>query len=319
MKIVVLDGYTLNPGDLSWKPLENLCECKIFDRTTPDEVISRAKDAEIILTNKTVISAQFLDELPKCRYIGVLATGYNIIDLESASIRNIPVCNVPAYSTNSVAQMTFAHLLNLTHHVAHHAQTVKEDRWVNSPDFCYWDTPLVELQDKVMGIIGLGRIGTAVAGIARAFGMKVIAYDPANVEESSEYEVVKIEDLFRQADVVSLHCPLTKDNKLLINEKSISLMKKTVILINTSRGPLIDEQALANALNKGDIAAAAVDVLSVEPAQADNPLLDAKNCHITPHISWATLAARKRLLHVTVENIQAFLNGKCQNVVNEII
>jgi len=319
MKIVVLDGYTLNPGDLSWKYLEKLGECRIYDRTLPEETVSRAKDAEIVLTNKTILSAKILDQLPKCRYIGVLATGYNVVDVEAAKNRNIPVCNVPTYGTDSVAQMTIAHLLNLTQHVAYHAQTVIDGRWNSCPDYCYWDKPLIELQGKTMGIIGIGRIGQAVAKIAIAFGMKVIAHDltvPSNLP--SGFEMVALDELFRSSDVISLHCPLTLENEHIINDESLASMKKTALLINTSRGQLIDEDALAKALNNDEIAGAGLDVLAVEPATKDNPLYRAKNCFITPHIAWATFAARERLLNIVIKNVEAFIHGKYENVVNGV-
>lgn len=319
MKIVVLDGYTLNPGDLSWDNLEALGECTIHDRSTPEQVVPRAKDAEIVLTNKTVLSAESIDCLTKLKLISVLATGYNIVDVEAARQQGIPVSNVPTYGTESVAQMVFAHLLNLTLHVGHHARTVREGRWINSVDFCYWDTPLIELQGLTMGIVGFGRIGRATARVARAFGMNVIVYDirtPIDMPEGCER--VELNDVFQESDVVSLHCPLTPQTENLVNAERLGLMKPTAYLINTSRGPLIDERALADALNNDKIAGAGVDVLSAEPAAKDNPLLNAKNCHITPHIAWATRAARERLLNVTVDNVAAFISGKPQNVVNNV-
>ena len=318
MKIVVLDGYTLNPGDLSWSDLEALGECTVYDRTAPEQIVQRAGDAEIILTNKTVLSAQTIDRLANLKCISVLATGYNIVDVEAARQRGIPVSNVPTYATQSVAQMVFAHLLNLTLNVAHHDWTVKEGRWTNSIDFCYWDTPLVELQGLTMGIIGFGRIGRATAELARAFGMNVIVYDVTTPSEMPEgCRMVELEDIFRDSDVVSLHCPLTPQTTKLVNTERLALMKPTAYLINTSRGPLIDEQALADALNNERIAGAGIDVLSIEPPKESNQLLTAKNCHITPHIAWATRASRERLLKVTVDNVTAFLTGKPQNVVND--
>lgn len=319
MKIVVLDGYTLNPGDLSWEALEALGDCTVYDRSAPEEVIPLAIKAEIILTNKTVLSAETINSLPKLQYIGVLATGYNVVDVEAAGKKGIPVSNVPTYGTESVAQMVFAHLLNLTQNVGHHAQTVKDGRWNKCPDFCYWDTPLIELQSLAMGIIGFGRIGQATARLAQAFGMKVIAYDinsPSEIPEGCD--MVGLDDIFRKADVISLHCPLTLDTENLINSERLVLMKPTAFLINTSRGPLVDEQALADALNNEKIAGAGLDVLSIEPVTEDNPLITAKNCYITPHIAWATQAARKRLLQVAVENVAAFIAGKPQNVVNDV-
>ena len=317
MKIVVLDGYTVNPGDLTWKDLEALGSSTVYDRTPAELTVARANGAEIVLTNKTVLSADIIGRLEQLQYIGVLATGYNVVDVEAARKRGIPVANVPAYGTESVAQMVFAHLLNLTQHVAHHAETVRAGRWSACPDFCYWDTPLIELQGLTMGIIGLGRIGRAVARLARAFGMKVIAYDvttPSPLPEGCK--MAELDDIFRRADVVSLHCPLTPQTDCLVNKERLASMKPTAFLINTSRGSLIDEQALAEALNDGKIAGAGLDVVATEPPSQDNPLLNAKNCYITPHIAWATRAARKRLLQVSVENIAAFLDGRPQNVVN---
>ncbi|MCH5377527.1 MAG: D-2-hydroxyacid dehydrogenase [Planctomycetes bacterium] len=317
MKIVVLDGYTLNPGYLSWSGLEELGNCTIHDRTPPERIVPRASGAEIILTNKTPLSADTLGRLTKLKYISVLATGYNIVDVQAARERNIPVSNVPLYATESVAQMVFAHLLNLALNVAHHAQTVRDGRWSASVDFCYWDTPLIELQGLTMGIIGFGRIGRATAKLARAFGMKVIVYDVATPSEIPEgCRMVELEDVFRESDVVSLHCPLTPQTENLVSAERLALMKPTAYLINTSRGPLTDERALADALNNGRIAGAGLDVLSVEPPDESNPLLTAKNCQITPHIAWATRAARQRLLQVTVDNVAAFLTGKPQNVIN---
>lgn len=317
MKIVVLDGYTLNPGDLSWSNLETLGECTIHDRSEPEQIVPRANDAEIVLTNKTVLSAESIDRLTELKFIGVLATGYNIVDVEAARQRDVPVSNVPTYGTESVAQMVFAHLLNLTLYIGHHAQTVREGHWINSVDFCYWDTPLVELHGLTLGIVGFGRIGRATARVARAFGMNVIVYDIMTPSEMPDgYRMVELENIFQESDVVSLHCPLTPQTQNLVNAKRLALMKSTAYLINTSRGPLIDEQALADALNNDRIAGAGVDVLSAEPAVKDNPLLTAKNCHVTPHIAWATRAARERLLKVTVDNVAAFISGKPQNVVN---
>jgi glycerate dehydrogenase len=314
MKIVVLDGHTLNPGDLSWAPLERLGKCEIYDRTAPAEVVSRAADAEIVLTNKTVLSREQIFALSRLQYIGVLATGYNIVDVTAARERNIPVCNVPAYGTKSVAQMTFALLLELTQHVGHHAQTVREGRWSKSPDFCYWDYPLVELDGLVMGIVGFGRIGRAVGELARAFGMRTVAFSRSK-SSAPLAESVDLDTLFKISDVVTLHCPLTPETKELVNAQRLASMKPTSFVLNTSRGPLIDEPALAEALNAGRIAGAGLDVLSVEPPVESNPLFTAKNCFITPHISWATRAARARLLDTAIANVEAFLRGKPQNVV----
>jgi len=319
MNIVVLDGYTLNPGDLTWNDLKALGTCTVYDRTPPEEVVSRAKEAEIALTNKTVLSADVIKQLPKLKYIGVLATGYNVVDIEAALDAGIPVTNVPAYSTPSVAQLVFAHLLNLAHHVGAHSETVKNGKWASNIDFCYWDTPLIELAGLTMGIIGFGRIGKATAKLALAFGMKVIAYDvvkPSSMPEGCQF--VDLEDVFRSSDVVSLHCPLTPQTQYIINKECLELMKNTAFLINAGRGPLVDEQALAQALNNEVIAGAGLDVLSSEPPEKDNPLLKAKNCYITPHIAWATRSARQRLLKVVVDNVAAFLAGNPQNVVNEV-
>ena len=316
-RIVVLDGYTLNPGDLSWKGLEELGECSIYERSVPDQVMERSDNAEIILTNKIELSSDMIERLGSLKYIGVTATGYNIVDVEAARRRNIPVTNVPTYGTDSVAQMVFAHLLNLTQNVAHHAQTVRDGRWCKSEDFCYWDTPLIELSGLTMGIIGFGRIGRATTRLALAFGMKVIAYDVTPPEKILEgCRMVKLKDVFRLADVVSLHCPLTPQTQKMINKQNLALMKKTAFLINTSRGQLIDEQALSDALNNSQIAGAGLDVLTAEPPDQRNPLLKARNCHITPHIAWATRAARERLLNEAVENVAAFLAGEPRNVVN---
>ena len=315
MNVVVLDGHTLNPGDLSWGELQSLGECRIYDRTPPDEVVKGAADAEIVLTNKTVLTREQIHSLPKLRYIGVLATGYNIVDIAAAREGNIPVTNVPTYGTRSVAQHTLALLLELTQHVGHHARTVRDGRWTNCPDFCYWDYPLIELDGLTMGIVGLGRIGGAVAELAKAFRLNLLATSSTPGQSSPGIQFVELESLFRQSDVVSLHCPLTPRTNNLVNAKRLALMKPTAFLLNTSRGGLVEEQALADALNSGRIAGAAVDVLSLEPPPADNPLLRAKNCLVTPHIAWATRAARSRLLATAVANVRAFLDGRAQNVV----
>ena len=317
MKIVILDGFTLNPGDLSWDGLKSLGGCEIYDRTSPDEVVKRAANAELVLTNKTVLTREQINRLPKLKYIGVLATGYNIVDIAAARERGVPVTNVPTYGTRSVAQMTFALLLELTQHVGHHAQTVVEGRWARSSDFCYWDYPLMELDGLTMGIVGFGRIGRTVADLAVAFGMKVLAHSRTIPQKKLQnIDFVDLARLFRTADVVSLHCPLTTETKHLVNAERLSSMKPTAFLLNTSRGPLIDESALAKALNSDQIAGAAVDVLEAEPPRADNPLFTAKNCLITPHIAWATRSARARLMATAVANAKAFLDGKLQNVVN---
>jgi len=316
-RIVVLDGYTLNPGDLSWDELRSLGACTIHDRTPPDQTVPRAADATIVLTNKVVLDRDTLCRLPRLAYVGVLATGYNVIDLAEAGRRGIVVTNVPSYSTRSVAQMVFAHLLNLTQHVAHHAEAVRQGRWTSSPDFCFWDYPLVELDGLTIGIVGYGRIGREGAQIALALGMKVLAYDLAAPNDPADgVDLVDLESLFRRSDVVSLHCPLTPETQNLVNAQRLSWMKPTAWLINTGRGPLVDEPALADALCSGRIAGAGLDVLSKEPPGQDNPLLAAKNCFITPHIAWATRAARARLMHEVVENVRAFLAGRPQNVVS---
>jgi glycerate dehydrogenase len=308
MKIVVLDGYTLNPGDLSWDALRELGSCEIYDRSAPDEIVPRSTSAEIVLTNKVKLNGEYMSSVPTLKYIGVTATGYNIVDVAAARERKVIVTNVPTYGTQSVAQMTFALLLELTQHVGHHAQTVREGRWTRSPDFCYWDYPLIELDGLTLGIVGFGRIGKMVGQLAEAFGMKVLTY-------SRKQPVAEMETLFRRSDIISLHCPLTPQTEHLVNEKRLAWMKPTAFLLNTSRGPLIDESALAKALNEGRIAGAGLDVLAVEPPTADNPLLRAKNCLITPHIAWATRAARSRLMEAVVENVRAYLTGESKNVV----
>lgn len=308
MNIVVLDGYTLNPGDLSWDALRELGSCEIYDRSAPDEIVPRSTSAEIVLTNKVKLNGEYMSSVPTLKYIGVTATGYNIVDVAAARERKVIVTNVPTYGTQSVAQMTFALLLELTQHVGHHAQTVREGRWTRSPDFCYWDYPLIELDGLTLGIIGFGRIGKMVGQLAEAFGMKVLTY-------SRKQPVAEMETLFRRSDIISLHCPLTPQTEHLVNEKRLAWMKPTAFLLNTSRGPLIDESALAKALNEGRIAGAGLDVLAVEPPTADNPLLRAKNCLITPHIAWATRAARSRLMEAVVENVRAYLTGESKNVV----
>jgi glycerate dehydrogenase len=316
VRIVVLDGHTLNPGDLDWDALQALGPCEVYRRTPPDQVVSRAQGAQLVLTNKTILSRDSIERLPELRYIGVLATGYNIVDVEAAGRHGICVTNVPAYGTPSVVQMVFAHLLNLTQHVAEHAQSVRAGDWSRCEDFCYWNFPLAELAGLTMGIIGFGRIGRQTAKVAQAFGMKVIYHDVSPVlVPSSRAEAVDLETLFRRSDVVSLHCPLTSDNRGLMNRRRLEMMKPGAFLINTSRGPLVDEPALAEALNAGRIAGAGLDVLCEEPPRADNPLLNARNCYITPHIAWATRSARQRLMEIAISNVRAFLAGNRQNVV----
>lgn len=314
MKIVVLDGYAANPGDLSWEGLKALGECTIYDRTAPEEVLERAKGAEAILTNKVAITAEHMAALPELKYIGVLATGYNIIDIAAAKERGIVVTNIPAYSTPSVAQMVFAHILNITNRVEHYTNEIREGKWTTNPDFCFWDTPLTELLGKKIGLIGLGQTGYNTARLAIGFGMKVWAYtSKSRLQLPPEIRKAELNQLFRECDIVSLHCPLTEATRNLVNAERLALMKPTAILINTARGPLVNEQDLADALNNKKIYAAGVDVLSTEPPRADNPLLTARNCFITPHIAWATSAARERLQAIMLENIKAYIEGKPVN------
>lgn len=315
MNIVVLDGYTLNPGDLSWEELSQLGNLKVYDRTAPDEIVNRAKDAEIILTNKTILNKETLSALPKAQYIGLLSTGANVVDLAYTKEIGIPVCNVPAYSTASVAQMTFALLLELTSRVGEHNQSVINGEWTKSVDFCYWKVPLAELEGKTIGLIGLGHIGKQVARIAHAFDMKVMAFRK-NQEAIEGITYCDPDTLFTSSDFISLHCPLTDETQQIINASSLKKMKSSAIIINTGRGPLIDEQALADALNEGRIAGAGLDVLSQEPPKNGSPLIGAKNCYITPHIAWASKAARERLYTIVVKNVQAYLKGNPVNVVN---
>jgi glycerate dehydrogenase len=317
MKIVVLDGGTLNPGDLTWEGVEALGETDIYDRTPPELVVERAKDADVALTNKVIIDRAVMDQLPNLKYISVLATGYNIIDTAAARERGIPVSNIPTYGTQSVAQMVMAHLLNLTQHVGYHAETVSSGRWSRSDDWCYWDFPMIELDGLTMGVVGFGRIGRAVGEVARAFGMRIVAFDEYVPDSGDpEIEMLSYEDLLRRSDVVTFHTPLTPDTEKMLNDETLKLMKPTAFVINTSRGPVIDNAALADALNSGQIAGAGLDVLDVEPPPIDHPLLKAKNCYITPHISWATRSARARLMQTTVDNIAAFMRGEPLNVVN---
>lgn len=317
MKIVVLDGFTLNPGDLSWDELKSLGDCEIYDRTPGAEVPLRAADADLILTNKVNLNRDILARLLRLKYIGVTATGYNIVDIDAARERNIIVTNVPAYGTPSVAQMTFALLLELTQHIGHHAQSVREGRWTRSADWCYWEKPLIELNGLTMGVAGFGRIGQAVANLAQAFGMNVLVHTRTTpARASSGVQFVALETLFRQSDVVSLHCPLTEQTRQVVNAQRLGWMKSTAFLLNTSRGQLVDEAALAQALTTYQIAGAGLDVLSVEPPPADNPLLQAPNCLVTPHIAWATRAARARLMQIAIANVKGFLQGKVQNVVS---
>jgi glycerate dehydrogenase len=318
MKIVVLDGHALNPGDLSWEPLSTIGELQVFDRTPADQVVAHAHDAEIVFTTRTRLPAQILRELKKTRYVGVLFTGYDVVDVKAARELNITVTNIPTYATSSTAEFTFALLLELCHHVGLHAEATRAGVWSRSRDFSFWKTPLVELAGKTMGIIGLGRIGQRVAEIALAFEMRVIAADEVRsaVPDWPEFRWCEIDELLTQADVVSLHCPLLPQTQGIINSRSLALMKPSSFLINASRGPLVIEQDLADALNNGRLAGAAVDVLSSEPPSPDNPLLRARNCIVTPHIAWATKEARTRLLNIAVANVRAFLDGHPVNVVN---
>jgi glycerate dehydrogenase len=315
MKIVILDGHAANPGDLNWQALEALGEVTVYPRTTPDEVVNRSAGAEAVLTNKTLLPADVLQQLPDLTYIGVLATGTNVVEIDAARERGIRVTNVPGYSTPSVAQAVFALLLELTNHVGHHARTVREGRWTACEDFAYWDIPIRELSGLTFGIVGYGAIGQRVAAIAAAFGMDVIAHTRSTIPDGEVARPVGLETLLAESDVVSLHCPLTPKTAELINTKRLATMKPTSILINTGRGGLVDEQALADALNDGRIAGAGLDVLSSEPPTADNPLLRANNCIITPHQAWASEASRRRLLGEAAANLRAFLNGSEKNVV----
>lgn len=318
MKIVVLDGYTLNPGDLSWDGLKQFGDVTVYDRSPPDTVVERAAGAEIVFTNKTPLGEDILQQLASLKFIGVLATGYNIVNTEVAKAKGIMVANVPGYGTTSVAQMTFALLLELCHHVQHHSNTVMDGRWVRSADWCYWDYPLVELAGKTMGIIGFGTIGRQVGDIATAFGMNLIGNSRHRPEQPqrTNFRWADIPELLEQSDVVSIHCPLFPETKGLINKQTLQQMKRSAFLLNTSRGPIIVDQDLADALNGDLIAGAGIDVLSTEPPPRDNPLFGAKNCIITPHIAWATREARSRLMQTTVDNLAAFLNGRPVNVVN---
>lgn len=339
MKIVILDGYTANPGDLSWSALESVGELTVYDRTLPEETIERARDAEIVLTNKVWMGKQEMEQLPRLKYIGVLATGYNVVDTDAANEHGIIVTNVPAYSTMSVAQMVFAHLLTVTNRTEHYARQNREGKWAASPDFCYWDTQLTELAGKTFGIVGLGNIGTRVAEIAEAFGMKVVAYTSKTERELPFFvEKRNLTELLKQSDVVSLHCPLAPGTRHLINSQTLRMMKPTAILINTGRGPLVNEQDVADALNQNRLRAFCADVLSEEPpraegplhqpvatqgvlqvdserAQSSSPLLQCANAFITPHIAWATKEARMRLVEVAINNVRAFVDEHPQNVV----
>lgn len=324
MDIVVLDGYTLNPGDISWDGLASLGNLKVYDRTAydisgADLIVERAKDADVIFTNKTPITREILARLPKLKFIGVLATGYNVVDLEAARERGIPVSNIPAYGTDAVAQMTIALLLEMCNHVGIHSESVFKGQWTNNEDFCYWNKSLIELAGKTMGIVGFGQIGQATANIALALGMDILVNSRSKMKELEGERVrfVDLETLFKDSDVISLHCPLTETNKGMINKGSISKMRDGVMIINTARGGLVVDEDLADALNRGKVAGAALDVVSQEPIPADNPLLKAKNCIITPHIAWAPVEARQRLMDIAVDNLRKFLEGNPINVVNK--
>ena len=314
-KIVVLDGYALNPGDLDWTPLEAYGELTVYDRTEPKDVVKRIGDAEIIFTNKTILTGETIIQAPKLKYIGVLATGYNVLDMGAAREKGIVVTNIPAYSTDAVAQFTFALLLEITNRVQRHSDAViRDNRWTTCKDFCFWDYPLIELANKKMGIIGYGAIGKAVGKVAKALNMEVLAYSPSL--DPKHPDRASMETIYKESDIISLHLPLTEQSRGMINRETIAKMKDGVIILNTGRGPLINEQDLADALNSGKVYAAAVDVVSVEPIKADNPLLKAKNIIITPHIAWAPLQTRERLLGMAIRNVEHFLAGKPINRVD---
>lgn len=325
MRLVILDGFTANPGDIGWEMLEQLTtaegekiEIAIYERTAPSETLCRARGADMLLTNKVIINDEIMSQLPELKYIGVLATGYNVVDIQAAQKRGITVTNIPAYSTASVAQMVMAHLLHITQQVGPHSQAVREGAWQQSTDFCFWNEPLTELSGMTMCIVGLGNTGMATARIAQSLGMQVMAWTSKSKEELEPMDIqkaVSMEELFRKADVLSLHCPLTPETHHIINASSLSQMKSSAILINTGRGPLINENDLAEALNEGRIYAAGLDVLEQEPPRNGSPLIGARNCHITPHIAWATTQARKRLIKIAADNIQAFLQGNPRNCV----
>lgn len=320
MKIVVLDGYTENPGDLSWDGFKAIGELTVYDRTSltdPAEAIARIGDAEAVITNKTPLPKSVFDACPNIQYVGVLATGYNVVDVSAAKEKGIPVCNIPTYGTAAVGQFAIALLLEICHHIGHHDKAVHEGRWEHNDDWCFWDYPLIELDGKTMGIIGFGRIGQATGRIAKALGMKVIAYDEYPSDSGRAIgEYVSLDSLLENADVISLHCPLFPATQGIINKDTIAKMKDGVIILNNSRGPLIVEQDLADALSSGKVAAAGLDVVSTEPIKGDNPLLGAKNCLITPHISWAPKESRQRLMDIAVEDLRAFVAGNPINVVN---
>ena len=316
MKITVLDGYALNPGDLSWQAFESLGEIQVHNRVEPDAIIEAALEADVLLTNKTPLSAATLEALPNLKYIGVLATGHNVVDSIAARARGIPVTNVPSYGPESVAQMAIAHVMNISRQVAHHASTVRNFRWAQNQDFCYWDFPQIELNGKTLGIIGLGTIGLATAKIAQALGMKILANRKSDQPMPEGIENASLDQIFEQSDFISLHCPLTEDTEKLVNQERLKQMKSTAFLINTSRGQLVDEGALFQALKDHRIAGAGLDVLTQEPPASDNPLFTLENCHITPHIAWATQGARRRLMDTAVQNLTSWMQGTPTNVVN---
>jgi len=316
LKIVILDGYALNPGDLSWKNLQEIGDCVIYDRTNPTELLERSNDAEVLITNKVIINRTIIDQLPKLKYIGVTATGYNVVDVQAANDHGILVTNIPAYSTDSVAQLVFSHILNVANRVELHANSVKFGDWSSCPDFSYSKSPQVELSGKTLGIIGFGRIGRRVAEIGAAFGMKVVFQNRSiRADVSARMSQKNLQEVFSESDFISLNCPLTAENVEFVNMELLKTMKQAAVLINTGRGALINEKDLAEALNSGIIKAACLDVLSAEPPKADNPLISAKNCFITPHMAWATFEARERLLTITIENIKCFISGNYQNIV----
>ncbi|GHV37374.1 glycerate dehydrogenase [Spirochaetia bacterium] len=316
MKIVVLDGYTENPGDLSWDALKALGELAIYDRTPVDRIVERIGDAQAIILNKTPISKETLDSCKNIQYIGVLATGYNVVDYEAAKARGIPVTNIPTYGTDAVGQFAIALLLEICHHIGHHDKAVKEGRWENCADWCFWDYPLIELAGKTMGIIGFGRIGQTTGRIAKALGMEIVAYDESPNEPGRKIaNYLTLDELYAQSDVIALHAPLFPSTQGMINKNSIAKMKDGVIILNNSRGPLVVEQDLTDALNSGKVYAAGLDVVSTEPIKGDNPLLKAKNCIITPHISWAPRESRQRLMDIAVNNLRSFIEGNPVNVV----
>lgn len=318
MKIVVLDGFSLNPGDLTWEGLEAFGDVVIYDRTPKEIIVERSKEADILLTNKTRLTETHFKELPKLKYIGVLATGYNIVDVGAAKDRGILVTNVPTYGTHAVAQFVFAHLLEICHRVKEHSDAVKKGKWNNHEDFCFWDHPLIELAGKTMGIIGVGNIGIQTAQIARAFGMQPIGYSPRpKPEQEAVMPLVDLETLLRTSDVISLHAPLTDETRGLLNKEAFELMKTGVIIINTARGPLIDEEALFEALKSGKVYGAGLDVLAKEPPKEHHPFYDLENCNVTPHIAWAPKEARARLIEIAIDNLRQFINGNPVHVVNQ--